>query len=172
MMQSLEIISINLWQILISLCNLLLLFLILKKFLYKPVKRVMAQRQAALEEQYADAEKAEHAALAHKETWEQKMQSAQQEADILLNNAVVNADQRSDKIVAEAREKADGIIRQAQTEARLERKKAAEGIKHEIVDISTLLTEKMLVREINEEDHRNLIHSFVQEIGENDDGNE
>lgn len=172
MMQSLEIISINLWQILISLCNLLLLFLILKKFLYKPVKRAMAQRQADLEEQYADAKKAEHAALAHKATWEQKMQSAQQEADILLNNAVVNADQRSDKIVAEAREKADGIIRQAQTEARLERKKAAEGIKHEIVDISTLLTEKMLVREINEEDHRNLIHSFVQEIGENDDGNE
>ena len=43
-MQSLDIISINIWQILISLCNLVLLFLILKKFLYKPVHNVLAQR--------------------------------------------------------------------------------------------------------------------------------
>ena len=42
-MPSLDVISINLWQILISLCNLLILFLILKKFLYKPVRRVMQE---------------------------------------------------------------------------------------------------------------------------------
>lgn len=171
-MQSLEIISINLWQILISFCNLLLLFLILKKFLYKPVKQVMTQRRVDVGTQYAKAEKAENAALAHKKTWEQKMQSAQQEADVFLKKATANAEQRSDKIIAEAKEKAAEMIRQAQSEAQLERKKASEEIKHEIVDISTLLTEKMLVREINQEDHRNLIRTFVKEIGEKDDGNQ
>ena len=57
--QPLEVISVNLWQILISLCNLLLLFLIIKRFLYKPVKKVLAQRQAALQEQYDAAASAQ-----------------------------------------------------------------------------------------------------------------
>ena len=50
-MQTLEIISINIGQILISLCNLVLLFLALKKFLFQPVKKALAQRQEALDAQ-------------------------------------------------------------------------------------------------------------------------
>ena len=56
-MQSLEVISVNLWQILISLVNLFLLFLILKRFLYKPVKSVLEQRQKELDDQYEAAKK-------------------------------------------------------------------------------------------------------------------
>ena len=52
-MQNLEVISVNIWHILISLCNLLILFLILKKFLYAPVKKVMAQRRASIDESYS-----------------------------------------------------------------------------------------------------------------------
>ena len=44
-LQTLDVISVNIWQILISLANLLLIFLILKKLLWKPVKKVMQQRQ-------------------------------------------------------------------------------------------------------------------------------
>ena len=44
-MQSLDIISINLWQILISLANLLIIFLIFKKLLFKPVQNILAARQ-------------------------------------------------------------------------------------------------------------------------------
>lgn len=43
-MQSLEVFSLNLWQMLISLCNLIILFLILKKFLYKPVRRALEEQ--------------------------------------------------------------------------------------------------------------------------------
>lgn len=53
----------------------------------------------------------------------------------------------------------------------LERKKAAAGIKKEIADVSTALTEKMIGRELREEDHRAMIDSFIREIGEDDDGN-
>lgn len=171
-MQTLEIISVNLWSALISLCNLLILYLILKKFLYKPVKKVLAQRQTAIDEQYGAAEEAERKALESKEKWEQKMLSADNEADSILKAAVVNADRRSEKIVAGAKEKADDIVRQAHTEAQLERKKAQAGIKKEIVNVSAALTEKMLNREINEEDHRELIDSFIREIGEDDDADE
>ena len=138
-MQSMEIISFNLWMVLISLCNLLLLFLILKKFLYKPVKKLLDQRQQQLDEQFAAAETAEQQAMADKAAWEAKMQAAETEADALLKTAVANADRRRDEIVAEARDRASDIIRRAETDAALERKKAEDGIRQEIVDVSALL---------------------------------
>ena len=51
-MQPSEIISVNLWQIVVSLSNLVILFLIIKRFLYKPVKNVLKSRQDKLEEKY------------------------------------------------------------------------------------------------------------------------
>ena len=50
--------------------------------------------------------------------------------------------------------------------------KAEDGIKREIVYVSAALTEKMLDREINTQDHRALIDSFIDKIGDNNDGNE
>ena len=57
-MQNLDIISINIWQVVISLANLVILFLILKKFLFEPVKKIKAQRENEIETQYKKAEKA------------------------------------------------------------------------------------------------------------------
>ena len=83
-----------------------------------------------------------------------------------MQNATDHAKYRSDILVAEAKERADGILRAAQNEAELERQKAADGIKREIVEISGALTEKMLEREINTKDHRTLIDSFLEKIGD------
>ena len=168
-MQTLEIISVNLWQMLISLCNLLVLFLIIKKFLFKPVQNVMAKRQAEIDEHYKTAEEAEKHALLAKEEFDKKLLSADEEAASILKEATVRADRRGEKIIEEAKEKADVIVRGAQAEAALERKKAKEGIKQEIVDVSACLSEKILEREIKQADHKKLIDSFISEIGEGDE---
>ena len=167
-MQTLDIISINIWQVLISLCNLLIIFLIVKRFLFKPIQDVMDKRGAEIDEHYKTAEEAEKNALAAEAEYEEKLSHAEEQADEMLKAAVVRADRRGEKIVEEAKEKADVIIRQAQTEAALERKKATEGIKREIVEVSSCLSEKILEREIKTEDHRKIIDSFISEIGEGD----
>ena len=166
-MQSLAVISLNLWQILISLCNLVILYLILKKFLFQRVKKVMAQRQEDLDKQYQQAARAEEDALANQKKWEQTMSGAKQQADEMLRSAAARAER--DQIVADAKERADGIVRQAEAEAQLERRKAADEMKHELVDLSTQLAEKMLQREIRQQDHHDIIQAFVDQIGENDD---
>jgi F-type H+-transporting ATPase subunit b len=97
------------------------------------------------------------------------MQGAEENAEAIIKEATVRAERRSEKIIEEAKEKADVIVRGAQAEALLERKKATEGIKREIVDVSSCLSEKILEREIKKEDHQRLIDSFISEIG---DGNE
>lgn len=165
-MQTLDIISVNIWQIVISLCNLVLIFLMLKKFMYKPVTKMLNKRQATLDEQYGKAAEAEKQANDMKNEWEAHMASAKSEADAVLKSATESAERRSQAILDETRTKAEGILRRAETDAELERKKAEAGIKKEIVEVSTALSEKMLGREIQTEDHRALIDSFISEIGE------
>ncbi|MBO7449597.1 MAG: F0F1 ATP synthase subunit B [Clostridiales bacterium] len=165
-MQSLDIISVNIWQIIISLCNLVILFFIVKKFLYKPVKELIAEREAATKKIFDEANEAKLAAEKDKAEWEAKLKGAKGEADAIIKNAMAKADHRGETIIKNAQERADGIIRQAKIDAELEQKKAEDGIKREIIDLSAVLAKKMLKREINEDDHRELIDDFLFDIGE------
>ena len=77
--------------------------------------------------------------------------------------------EREREIIDEAKNEATVIVKKAQVNADQELKKARESIKDEIVDVSTQLTEKLLSREIKKEDHQNLIDSFIEEIGNDND---
>ena len=168
-MQTLGVISINLWQVLISLGNLVILFLLLKKFLYKPVTKMLADRQSELDARYKAAEEAESSAEENRKIWSEKMDRADAEAEGILREASEKAGAKSERIVSEAKEKAREIMSRAEEEARLEYLKAQDDIKVEIVDLSTALAEKMLKREIKDEDHRELIRSFIDRMGDGDD---
>ena len=170
-MQTLDIISVNLWLILISLLNLVILFLIVKKFLFKPVQKVLETRRNEIDADYAKAQTARETAEEHRKHYEAALAAAEQESDQIIADATRLAEHRSSEIVAEAKEKASDIRRQAETDAQLEMKKAEEDMKREIADVSTRLTGKLLEREINEADHRRLIDSFLQDIGADNDNN-
>ena len=168
-MQPSEIISVNLWQILVSLLNLVILFLIIKKFLYQPVKNVLKSRQDKIDEQNNKASEYLSDAERTKAELEAKLNDAENQADNILNEATVNAQRRKEKILDEARDEADAIIRQAKTNAELEMKKAESDIKTQIVDVSFELSKKIIEREIKEEDHHKLIDSFITQIGDGDE---
>jgi len=163
-MQFLDVISVNIWAILASLANLLILAWIIKRFLFKPVKKVVDARRAAIDDDYAKADTARSEAEELRRNYEASMAAAQQTSDQIIAEASRTAEYRSNEIVAEAREKATEIRRQAEADAVLERKKAEDEMKHEIADVSAQLTGKLLQREINEEDHRNLIDSFLNDL--------
>ena len=90
-MQTLDIISVNVWQILISLVNLLLLFLIIKKFLFKPVMTVLEKRRQEIDGQYAEADAAIEEANLSKKQWEEKLAGAEGEAEAIIQTAAENA---------------------------------------------------------------------------------
>ena len=165
-MQSLGVISVNIWSILISLLNLLILFLLVKKFLFGPVNKMLAKRQSELDERYNAADKANKEAEDNKQYWNDKVSSVKTEADEMIKNARESAKLQGEAIVSKAKDQADMIVRQAENEAQLEMKKAEEGIKKEIVEVSTLLAKRILEREINEDDHHDLIDSFIEKIGD------
>ncbi len=168
-MQSLDIISVNIWQIVVSLLNLVILFLLIKKFLYKPVKKMLNERQANIDKQYSDAQEAKTKALEDQKAYEEKLSAANMEADGVIQSAVDTAKAREKEILAEAKKKADGIVAKAENDAKLAVLKAEDSIKQEIISVSTALSEKVLEREISEADHKNLIDSFIDNIGDSDE---
>jgi len=163
-MQSLSIISVNIWQILISFANLAILTWIVKKFLFKPVKKVMDARRENIDSAYARADAAEAEAETHRKNYAEAMAAARQTTDQMISDAAREAERRGSEIETEARERAQEIRRQAEEDAVLERKKAEEDMKREIADVSAELTGKLLKREIRPEDHRELIDSFLQDL--------
>lgn len=168
-MQSLDIISVNIWQILISLCNLTLIFLIVKKFFFAPVRKVLAERQSKIDADYEAARVAAEQAQADKEEWESQLNDARAQAEEIIKSATVDATQRSDTMLAQAKTQADAIVRRAEEDAVLSHQKAQAQIKHEIADVSVLLAKKMLDREINSDDHRELIDAVIDTIGDDND---
>ena len=165
-MENLGIVSLNVWQILISLTNLSILFFALKKFLYKPVKAVLENRKAAIAKDYAEAEEARTSANAARDEYAAKLATAHTTADEIIHDATVVANRRGEKIVADAHLKADEIVRQGELEASMERKKALETIRQDITDVSAAMTEKLLGREMSAADHRNMIDEFLKGVGE------
>jgi len=168
-MQPSEIISVNIWQIVVSLLNLFLLFLIIKKFLFKPVKKAIEARQSKIDAQYAEAEASLASAKESERELNEKLSVAHRTADEIVKEATELGERRKDKLVLDARSEADSIIRQAKADAELEKKKAEDDIKAQIIDVSSALTEKLIEREITVEDHRRLIDSFISEMGELND---
>ena len=168
-MQHLDVISVNVWQILVALINLVILFLILKKFLFKPVQKVLKQREDELNGQYDKANETLLAAEDAKEKYQTRLNGAKLEAEDIIKTATDNAAKRSKVILEGAAEEADAIVSRAKTQAELEKKRAQNDIKNEIADVSTLIAEKLLSREINDDDQKRLIDSFINELGENDD---
>lgn len=163
-MQTLDVISVNLWQVLISLCNLVIIFLIVKRFLYRPVKKMLASRQQELDAQYDAAKKERQDAAADRAHWQEKLQTAQTQAQELLQRASTMADRRGEDIVNDAKVKARDIIQQAETEAELQRRKVRAQIRHDVIEVSAAMTEKMLQRELTQTDQAALIDSFIAEL--------
>lgn len=165
-MQSLDVISVNLWQILVSLANLIILFLLIKKFLYKPVKKMLETRQQSIDKDYEIANEAKISAEENRKLYEEKLSAAKSEADSVISSAVTTAKQRESEILADAHEKAENILKKAENDAELEKKKAEKEIKGQIIDISTLVAGKIIEKELDSDKNAELVDSFINEIGD------
>ncbi len=168
-MQTQDIISVNVWQIVISLLNLTILTLILKKFLFDRVRKVVDERKQAIDASYEKAAETNREAEENRRNYAAAMSAVQQTTDQMIAEASRDAERRSSEIENAAREKAAQIRAQAVEDAKLEKKKAEAEMKREIAEVSAELTGKLLEREINPEDHRAMIDSFLQEIGADHD---
>ncbi len=165
-MQSLEIISVNIWSILVSLANLLIMFLILKRFLFKPVQKMLAARKQQVDQIYQDAKENRDSAINMKQEYEARLATAREEADGLVRNAVQTAQRKGDAIVAEANSQASHLKQKAEQEIAQEKKQMLQDVRGEISDIAVSIASKVVEREVKKQDYDGFVDEFIKNVGE------
>lgn len=160
----LELISLDVWHIVASILNLLILTLILKKFLFKPVQKMLAERQGQVDQLYREAEDSRARAEEDKALYSEKLAGAVEEAEGIVRSASQRADRQSDEILADANRRAAETVKRAEEEIEQAKKKAMDELKNEVADISVQIAESVVGRELNGDDHRELIDSFIDNL--------
>ena len=159
-------VGIDPWTALFTFCNMMITFAVLKKFLFKPVKKMIDDRQAEIDTMCADADAAKQKAAELEQEYQQHLQSIRDERDTLLREATARAQKREEEIVGEARAEAAALRAAAEADIAQERKKAVNDLKNEIGGIAVDIAGKVVEREINETDHKALIDEFIRNVGD------
>ena len=161
-----EFISITPWTIVFQICNLLILFALIKKFLFKRVMAVLEARQQEIDGIYDAAGKDRDEAAQMKDDYTRRMSHAREEADSLVRSAVDTAQKRGEAIVQEAQAEATHIKQKAEAEIEQEKHKAYSELMGEISGMAADIAGRMVEREINADDHRELVEEFIRNVGE------
>lgn len=152
-----------------TLLNTLILFLVLKHFLFKPVNKILDERKEKVEKTYKEADDKLTEASRLETEYTEKLANAKAESAEIVKNATKRAQLRSDEIIAEAKTEASGLIVKANADIEKEKKRAVNQIKDEISDIALMVAEKVVEKEISPKDHERLIENFISEFGEDDE---
>lgn len=144
---------------------LFILFLVLSYLLFNPVRDMLKKRQEKISTDIESAEKDKKDAEALKEEYDAKLKQADTEVDGILAEARKKALANEAQIVAEAKEEANRIIKQARTEAELEKQRAADEMKQEMIQIASLMAGKVVSASIDTTVQNSLIEETLNEIG-------
>lgn len=154
--------SIDFWNILYTVINLLVFFLIIKFFLLKPVKKVMDQREQMIKDDLDNAARTKKEAEEIKAEYEGNIKSARDEATQITEDAKKSAAAQKEKILTSANKEASTIIDKAQKNAQLEYEKKMSQLESEIADLALVAAEKV-VKESAVSDDTSAFDKFLSE---------
>lgn len=159
-------VGVNFWTMIFAWCNLLILYIFLKKILFKPIRNMIDSRQKEVDDMYSSAEEAERRAHELEAEYTEKISTAKEESEEIVRTAQRRAILREEEIIKEAEATAERIIERAGEEIELERRRAVNEIKGEVSSMAISIAEAVIERDISEDEHRALIDSFIDEMGD------
>lgn len=162
----LDFIGVEPWTALFTLLNTLTVIFVGTKFLFKPVMKMIADRQKEIDDIYHDADQAREQAQAMQAEYQEKLNTAQQTSERIVKDAVSRAQSREEEIIRQANAEAGAIMDKAAADIALEKKKAINDAKNEISGLAVAIAGKVVERELSEADQSELIDRFISELGE------
>ena len=162
-----SLVTVNPVTLIGQICNLFITLAVVKIFFLDKIKAILDQRREAADKEITDAQAAKAEALVIKETYEKNMQEAKAQATTIVERAQRTAQTRSEEILRQANAEAVSIREKASADIAQEKKKAINDAKDEIAGISLAIAGKVVGRELTADDQKNLIDSFIDELGGN-----
>lgn len=158
--------NINFFTALFTLLNFLAVFFVLKHFLFKPVMKLIKDRQDEIDGMYADAGQAKESAEALQAEYEQKLSAAAETSERIVKEAMVRGQSKEEEIIRQANAEASAIMDKAAADIAQEKKKAINDAKDEISGIAMAIAEKVVGRELSAQDQDKLFDEFLKELGD------
>ena len=158
-------VGVNPFTLIFAWCNLLILYLFLRKLLFKPVKNMIDSRQKEIDDMYSDAESAKDSAEKMKTEYEEKLSKAEEESEEILKSAHRRALLKEEEILKEANEEASRTLERAEEQIALEKKQALNEVKNEVSAMAIGIASAVIERDVSENEHRELIDDFINNIG-------
>ena len=161
-----EFLNINFFTALFTLVNTVALFLVLKHFLFKPVMKMIQDRQQEIDSMYADAGKAKQEAQQLESEYRRKLEASVQTGERMVKEAVARGQSREEEIIRQANAQADAIRAKASADIAQEKKKAINDAKNEISDLAMAIAGKVVGRVLSAADQASLVDHFIEELGD------
>ena len=162
----LAFVTIDVWTLIFTWANLLILFLLMKKFFFKPIKNILKQREDEINSLYEKANSSSTEAEKLKEEYENRLKDAKKEASEIVGSAVKNAEARGNAIVDDAKKEARGILDKAEREIEQEKTAAVNEIKGDILNLAVNIAQKVIEKDLKKEDHEKMIDDIISKMGE------
>ncbi len=145
---------------------MLVMFTFLSYLLFNPAREFLKKRQEKIKNDIDTAQADKDQARLLKEDYEARIKNINKEADEILSQARQKALQNAEKIKEEANEEAARIIARANAQIELDRKKAADDMKKEMISIASLMAGKAVAASIDTKVQDSLLEETLKEIGD------
>ena len=157
------------WNFLFMLINLIIFFLLMKRFLFKPIMKVMDKRKEMIDNQFNDAENANNQALELKKQYEEKIENINEESESIISDASESAKAEYAKIIDKAEADAEKLKavakKQAETECENERRMARE----DIANLAMEAAAKVIGANVSAETNSDIFNEFLNESSESNE---
>ncbi len=154
------------WNILFTLINLIIFYLLMKKFFFKPIMNTMDKRKEMLEKQFKDAEDVNTEALELKKEYEDRIKNAQEESERIINDAKESAKTEYGKIIDKAENDAEKLKATAKKASDAERETILRSAKEDIASLAMEAAEKIVGANVSDKTNSDIFDEFLNEGSE------
>mgnify|MGYP000035994247 FL=1 len=148
--------------------NVLVMYAVLRKFLFKPVQDVIAKRQQMVDANLADAETSKKEAAETMNAAQEKLRNVDNEAAARREESAQQAEKQKEQLLTEAQRQADAIVAEGKAAAEAERASKLRQADAQIADLTRTMCAKVLERNLTQQDDARMLDDLLQKAGESD----
>ena len=148
----------------ITIINIAILFLVMRKILFKPVTKFMADRAARIQASIDQAERDKTVAKEILQMYEKKMSNAEADAQEILKTARADAGKEAERIIAGGKAEAENIIANTRKNLEAERRAAMAKFKLEASALVIAASAKLAARDLSGDDNRRYVNMLLDEL--------
>lgn len=156
--------SLYVTQILTQALGFLIIYLILKRYAWKPLQSFMEERRQKIAKEFEDIEKAKRDVEEVKRAYEQKLATIDDEAKVKIRDAVLEAQKVAGQIHEKARAETKELIQRTKESLELEVAKAKIELRDAIAELAIRATEKLIHERLDDAKHRALVNDFIAKV--------